>query len=112
MINTIRVLKDRISNEGTLEGGCKRPGAIHRAPYDEIYYALKGEAILHMSGDDYDISAGTIVFIPGGTFHALENKSDKEDFVLLTIWPLHPELRFSLLGIASGCFLYRKDLIL
>lgn len=78
-------------NEGIVKAGCKLPGAVHKAPYDEIYYAVKGEAVLHMDGDDYDISPGTIVFIPGGTFHALENKSDTEDFVLLTIWPLQPE---------------------
>jgi mannose-6-phosphate isomerase-like protein (cupin superfamily) len=67
------------------------PGAAHRAPYDEIYYVLKGEAVLRMDGVDYDIGKDTVIFIPGGTFHALSNKSETEDFVLLTIWPGQPE---------------------
>jgi len=33
----------------------------------------------------------TIIFSPGGTFRSLDNKSQTEDFVLLTIWHAHPE---------------------
>ena len=74
-------------NEGIVKAGCKLPGAVHKSPYDEIYYVIKGEATLHMDGEDYDLSPGSVVFIPWGTFHALENKSETEDFVVLTIWP-------------------------
>ena len=35
--------------------------------------------------------AQDMVFIPGGTFHALANQSTTEDFVFLTIWPGQPE---------------------
>jgi len=83
---------DRLQvNHCVLKGGGRMPGAAHRAPYDEIYYVLKGEAVLRMDGVDYDIGKDTVVFIPGGTFHALGNKSETEDFVLLTIWPGQPE---------------------
>jgi mannose-6-phosphate isomerase-like protein (cupin superfamily) len=77
-------------NHGTLKGGCSTPGDIHKAPWDEIYYVLSGEAVLHMDGVDYDIEKDTIVFIPGGTFHRLINKSKTEDFVIITIWPGQP----------------------
>ncbi|MCK5119070.1 MAG: cupin domain-containing protein [Candidatus Latescibacteria bacterium] len=78
-------------NQFTLKAGCGIAGWVHKAPYDEVYYVLSGEAILHMDGVDYDIGKDTVVFIPGGTFHALTNKSATEDFVILTIWPMPPE---------------------
>lgn len=78
-------------NHCVLKGGCSLPGATHRPPYDEIYYVLKGEAVLRMNEAEYHLEKDNIVFIPGGTFHALTNKSQTEDFVILTIWPGQPE---------------------
>ena len=78
-------------NEGVVKAGCRLAGAAHPEPYDELYIVLKGEAILHLGDDDHDIGPGSVIFIPWGTFHALENKSDTEDFVLLTVWPQTPE---------------------
>jgi len=72
-------------NEGTLKGGCNTlPGGIHEAT--EIYYTVKGEAVLHLDGEKIDIKAGSVVYIPAGVHHALENKSKTADFVLLTLW--------------------------
>jgi mannose-6-phosphate isomerase-like protein (cupin superfamily) len=71
-------------NEGTLKGGGKTSGATHEE--NEIYYVVKGEAVLHLDDETFDIEPGCLVFIPGGVFHALENKSATEDFVLLTLW--------------------------
>ncbi|MDO8685127.1 MAG: cupin domain-containing protein [Clostridiales bacterium] len=78
-------------NHFTLHPGCSTSGGIHKVPYDEVYYVLSGKAVLHMDGKDYDIESDDIVFIPGGTFHSLDNKSNNEDFVILAVWPLHPE---------------------
>jgi len=71
-------------NEGTLKGGCSTPGATHEAT--EIYYVVKGEAVLSLGEEKMDIASGSVVYIPAGTFHALENKSETDDFVLLTLW--------------------------
>jgi len=71
-------------NEGTLKGGCSTPGGVHTAT--EIYYVVKGEAVLHLGEEKMDIKPGSIVYIPAGVFHALDNKSKTEDFVLLTLW--------------------------
>ena len=71
-------------NEGTLKGGGQTGGGIHEA--DEIYYVVKGVAFLHLDDETYEIKPGSLVFIPAGTFHSLDNKSDYEDFVLLTFW--------------------------
>jgi mannose-6-phosphate isomerase-like protein (cupin superfamily) len=78
-------------NQFVLKPGCSTEGAIHREPYDEVYYVLSGEAALHLGDETYEISQDTIVFIPGGTFHSLDNKSQTEGFILLTIWHTHPE---------------------
>ena len=71
-------------NEGTLKAGCSTSGATHIAT--EIYYVVKGEAVLHLGEELVDIKPGSLVYIPAGVFHALDNKSKTEDFVLLTLW--------------------------
>ena len=78
-------------NHFTLKPGGSTDSAVHKAPYDEVYYVLNGKAVLHMGGVDYDIEKDTIIFIPGGTPHSLTNKSRTRDFVILTVWPLQPE---------------------
>jgi mannose-6-phosphate isomerase-like protein (cupin superfamily) len=70
-----------------------RPGKIsgpgsHPEPYNEIYYFLRGKALLRL-GDPpevFEARPGHIAFIPAGTPHGLENIGD-EDLVILTIWP-------------------------
>ena len=76
-------------NHGVLNGGTATPGAAHPG-HDEIYIVMQGEAVLNMDGDEYDIKYGSVVFIPGGTFHSLKNKSETEDFVILTVWAGRP----------------------
>ena len=71
-------------NQGTLKAGCKTSGGVHNQ--NEIYYVVKGEAVLHLDDETYDIQTGSLVFIPAGVFHSLDNKSQTEDFVLLTLW--------------------------
>ena len=78
-------------NHGTVKAGRRLGGGVHPPPYDEIYYALCGQAVLNMDGVDYDLEQDTAAFIPAGTFHTLTNTSQTEDFVMLTIWPGTPE---------------------
>lgn len=76
-------------NHGTVKAGKGLPGAVHEG-HDELYIVLKGHADLDMAGEHYDLKPGSVVFIPGGTFHALTNKSETEDFELITVWPGQP----------------------
>ena len=78
-------------NHGVVRAGQSLEGAVHDEPYDEIYYVLSGQASLRLGDEEVDLEEGSTVFIPGGTFHALTNKSQTEDFVILTIWPGEPE---------------------
>ena len=76
-------------NHGTVTAGKGLPGAVHDG-HDELYIVLKGHADLDMAGENYELKPGSVVFIPGGTFHALNNKSETEDFELITVWPGQP----------------------
>ena len=71
-------------NEGTLKPGGKTGAGVHKE--NEIYYAVKGEAVLYLDDEPHDLKPGMVAFIPGGVKHSLDNTSETEDFVLLTMW--------------------------
>lgn len=80
---------DRVQvNHFTLKPGkVSGPGA-HPEPYNEIYYVLRGKALLRL-GDPpevYEVRPGHIAFMPANLAHGLENIGD-EDLEILTIWP-------------------------
>lgn len=85
-------------NRGTLKAGQKLKGGSHPVGNDECYYVLSGQAKLALGGDPetgagaevHDIGPDTAIYIPGGTYHALDNPHD-EDLVILTMWPRLPE---------------------
>lgn len=51
------------------------PGGRHPAPFDETYYVLRGTGRLSLGEppEQFDLTPGTVVFIPGGTFHSINN---------------------------------------
>jgi quercetin dioxygenase-like cupin family protein len=85
-------------NRFTLKAGQTLKGVSHPLGSDECYYVLRGRATLTLGGDPrtgegaerHEIGPDTAVFLPGGTFHALDNPHD-EDFVILTMWPRPPQ---------------------
>ncbi len=87
-----------VVNRFTLRAGGQVRGGAHPPGHDECYYVLRGRARLTLGGDPATGAGGTVreigpdtaVFIPGGTYHALENAS-AEEFVILTIWPRLPD---------------------
>ncbi len=84
-------------NRGTVKPGKRLHGGSHPTDADECYYVLRGRARLALGGDPktgeggkvHEIGPDTAIFIPGGTYHALDNPYE-EDLVILTIWPRHP----------------------
>lgn len=46
---------------------------LHRHTPAEIYYVLEGHGTVTLDGDDYPVSAGTAVYIPGDTEHGIRN---------------------------------------
>src|SRR5262249_10323876 len=89
--------RDLNVNRGTLKAGQKLDGGSHPVGSDECYYVLHGRARLALGGDPQtgegaevrEIGPETAIFIPGGTYHALDNPYD-EDLVILTLWPRLP----------------------
>ena len=77
-------------NHGTLKGGRATPGGVHEG-HDEIYIVLSGAAVLNLDDVDYEIEKGSVVFIPGGVLHSLKNKSETEDFEIITVWAGQPD---------------------
>jgi mannose-6-phosphate isomerase-like protein (cupin superfamily) len=78
-----------VVNHFTLKPG-KSTGAAgsHPLPYDELYYVLRGRAVLRL-GDPpevFELEPDTVAFIPASTLHTLENHSS-EDFEILTVMP-------------------------
>ncbi len=90
LIDIFNCGSDKIQvNHGIVQAGKSMPGASHEG-HDELYVILKGEASLDMAGEVYDLRPGTVVFIPGGTFHAIKNETGTEDLELITVWPGQP----------------------
>ena len=80
-----------IVNHFTLMPGKKTGESPHPEPYDEVYYVLRGSGVVWLGEalEPHDVEPNTVVFIPGGTKHALENTAD-EDLEVLTIMPRQP----------------------
>ncbi len=80
-------------NRGTLRPHSGLGGGAHPR-HDEIYYVLSGFGTIRLGGDPrtgegaetYRVEAGSVIYIPANTFHAIRNDSDR-DVVFLTIWP-------------------------
>jgi mannose-6-phosphate isomerase-like protein (cupin superfamily) len=86
-----------VVNRFTLRAGQSLNGTAHPPGDDECYYVLSGRATLTLGGDPatgagaerHELSPDTTVFIPGGTFHSLDNPH-ADDLIILTIWPSQP----------------------
>jgi mannose-6-phosphate isomerase-like protein (cupin superfamily) len=78
-------------NQGIVAPGAKHPDHKHKAEYDEVYMIMKGDAMVRLDGEEYDLTAGDVVFIPGGSYHAIENRSNTEELIIFTVWSKLPE---------------------
>ena len=74
-------------NHFTLKSGKSIPAGKHPCPFDEVYYVLRGNAILTLNGEEYEIGPDTAIFIPCETYHSLKN-TGKDDFESVNISPL------------------------
>jgi mannose-6-phosphate isomerase-like protein (cupin superfamily) len=80
-------------NHFTLRPGQSTPPGSHPAPYDEVYYVLRGRGVVHLGHEgaveSFAIEPDSVVFIPAGTVHALDNTA-AEDLELITVMPEQP----------------------
>ena len=75
-------------NHFTLKPGQHTEAGDHPRPYDEVYYVLRGQAQVTLGEppEDHEIGPDMVVFIPGGTRHALLN-TGPDDFEIITMMP-------------------------
>lgn len=45
--------------------------ALHCHPQAEVYFCLSGHGIVQVAGQDFPLSPGTALFIPGGAVHGI-----------------------------------------
>jgi mannose-6-phosphate isomerase-like protein (cupin superfamily) len=77
-----------VVNHFTLKPGKATEAGSHPDPYDELYFVLRGRALLRL-GDPpevFELERDTVAFIPAGTIHALEN-TGTQDLEILTVMP-------------------------
>ena len=77
-----------VANHFTLKPGKSTDAGSHPAPYDELYYVLRGTGVIYL-GDPAEatqIGPDSVAFIPNGTNHSL-TKTGTEDLELLTVMP-------------------------
>ena len=71
-------------NEGTLIGGARTGGGVHDET--EFYYIVKGIGDVWLDDDCVHVKPGDIIIIPPGVFHWIDNRMNKDPFVLFTLW--------------------------
>ena len=76
-------------NHGTVKKGYALGGGVHEA--DEIYYILSGNGKCQLDDDIIDVHGDMVIFIPAGTYHALDNSQGTEDMTILTFWKNHKD---------------------
>lgn len=71
-------------NHGTVKPDFALDGATHEE--DEIYYILSGHGKCQLGDEIVDIKPNQVIYIPAGTFHALDNRGSDENLEILTFW--------------------------
>lgn len=56
-----------------IEPGSSEMGSRHRHADHETYYFIVGRGQVHLDGVDHDVEPGSVVFIPGQTWHFVRN---------------------------------------
>lgn len=58
----------------------------HKHPWPHINYVVKGEGVLFLDGENYDLTEGSFAFVPGGKVHQFAN-NEKSTFKIICIVP-------------------------
>lgn len=60
-----------------IEPGQANKFFLHQHAQPEVYYILAGHGVVQISGEEYVLQPGTLVFIPGDAPHGLRNTGDE-----------------------------------
>jgi len=56
-----------------IEPGASEAGSRHRHAAHETYYVISGTGRVHLDGVEHPIEPGSVVFVPGQTWHFVRN---------------------------------------
>lgn len=61
-------------------------GVDDQTPHDEdeVYYAVRGRATLHVDGHEHPVQPGSLLFVPAGAVHRFHDIS--AELVLVVFW--------------------------
>lgn len=77
-------------NQGFIPPGVQHPDHAHEPPNDEVYIIIKGEGSVRLDGVEHEVQTGDVIYIPGGTMHAINNRSESEEMVIYSLWAQIP----------------------
>jgi mannose-6-phosphate isomerase-like protein (cupin superfamily) len=77
-----------VMNYFALMPGKKTDPGSHPAPFDEVYYVLRGHGTLYLgeAREEYEIEPDSVAFIPHDTLHFVINGS-QDELEMITIMP-------------------------
>ena len=80
-----------VLNHFTLKPGKKTYFGHHPAPFEEVYYILRGRGILTLGSAEkkYEVGPDTVAYIAAMEDHQIENVGS-EDLEMLTMMPKQP----------------------
>ena len=84
--------KNLVVNHFTLKPGEKTYLGHHPAPFEEVYYILRGQGIFRRADTDekeFEVGPDTVAYIPATVDHQIEN-TGSEDLEMLTMMPFQP----------------------
>jgi mannose-6-phosphate isomerase-like protein (cupin superfamily) len=71
----------------TIEAGHATPANAHSS-FVQMYFMVAGTARVHIGGEQRDITAPAVAFVPRQTDHYVENIGDKPlQYIYVSIWP-------------------------
>lgn len=61
-------------------------GVDNQTPHmeDEVYYTVRGRAVLHVEGEEHPVEQGSLLFVPARAVHRFHDIA--EELVLLVFW--------------------------
>lgn len=73
----------------TITGGGYTPRHAH--PWPHINYIVSGKGILYLDGNEYEVQAGSVAYVPDNKEHQFKN-AGSDDFAFICIVPEQGDL--------------------
>lgn len=58
----------------------------HRHAHAELYHLVRGRGVVTIDGEESEVAAGDVVFIPGDAEHGIRNEEEEEELVWLYVF--------------------------